>query len=211
MLKIPLPTDNFYKTLFFLGLFLLVVSFAPTYHIHKLNIDIVRLTGEVGELQMRKTWLVIDSNAYEEGVEYLEKYKKWEPPPVQALNPGTEEAKKFTEMTGHAIEPGIAELSMSFDSPGEREEKKNKAVAELQSALDTANNELKITRRGLKENEIKLITRDRELSRTEQFVKHETVFAYVVGAIGLCLVFGGAFKWRTITQKYEDAFLKKQL
>jgi hypothetical protein len=210
MLKIPLPTDNFYKTLFFLGLSLFAVSLIPMRPIHKLNVDIIRLTGEVGELEMRKVWLANDSNGYEKGVNYLEKYKQWKPGMIQALNPGTEEAKMYTEMTGDTIEPGIAELVISLDSPKEIEEKKNKNIAELQSAIDTANNKLKVTRRELKENETKLKTKDRELLKIERFVKYEVIFARISWVIGICLLLIGGFKWVTITQKYENAILKNQ-
>lgn len=208
--KIPLPTDNFYKMIFYLGLTLFSVSFVPTRHIHKLNIGIIRLTGEVEELEMRKKWLNSDYESYRKGVEYLEKYKLWEQKPIQALNPGTEEAKMFTEMTGCIIEPNIAEAVISLDSMQEIEEKKEGAIKEIKSSLDQFSNELKITDRELKSNETKLKTKDRELFETKQFLESVNVFAHVVRVAGLIILFVGGYKWFTITQRCENMVLENQ-
>jgi hypothetical protein len=210
MFKTSLPTDNIYKMLFYFGILLFVVSFMPVYHIHKLNINIIRLNGEIEEYKMKKGWLDNDSNGYEEGVKFLEKYKQWEPKMIQALNPGTEEANTFTEMTGSPIEPGIAELVMSLDSPEEIEKKKNEGIQEIKSSLDIANNKLKLTRRELKENETKIKTKNSELLKTQQYLKYSKTLAYIVRLIGVCILLIGYFKWRTITQKCEDLILKGQ-
>jgi hypothetical protein len=210
MFRISFPTDNIYKMLSLLGLFVIVGSFTPEYHIHGLEIKKIHLTGEVKELEFREEWLSGDSSEYEKKVQYLEKYKQWEPNMIQALNPGTEEAKMYTEMTGNPIEPGIAEAVINLDSPEEIEKKKNEGIKELQSALDTANNKLRITQRELKESETKIKTGEKELRKTQQFLKCEKILAYIARVIGCCLFLIGSLKWRLITQKYEDIILKNQ-
>ena len=97
MNKIPLPTDSLYTTLALLGVALVILSFGPAYQTHKLNIDIIRASGELEELEMKKKWTENDRAAYRDGVQLLEKYKQWQMKPVQALNPNTEEAKLYSE------------------------------------------------------------------------------------------------------------------
>jgi hypothetical protein len=210
MARIPLPTDNFYKAIACMGLLLLILSFEPKYHLHRLKLDIIRVSGEVGELEAKKKWLGIDSDSYQEGVALLEKFKKWELGPIQAINPGTEEARTYTEMTGNPIEPGIAELVLNLDSPEETKARKDKGIAEMQTQLDRASQELKVTKRDLERTETSLRVRDAEFVQVDRFLKRVKVLATVCQFIAIGMIVFGFYHWWARTQRYENAILEEK-
>lgn len=210
MLKITLPSDNFYKMLFFLGIVFVASKFLSTYYILKLDINSIRLSGELEETKLKKKWVDLDYNSYREGIEYLEKFEKWEQPTIQALNPGSEDAKIYTEMTGMPVEPNIAELLINLDSEEERKNKKFRAIKEMQSQLENLKGELKTTNRHLDKLEINLKTKENELFQTEQALKYTKIFVNYLFVIGICFILIGGLKWYMITQKNEDVYLKNQ-
>jgi hypothetical protein len=207
--SIPLPTDNFHVTLTLLGVVLVVLSCEPSDRVHRLNVDIIRASGEREELETKKKWAENDRAAYENGVALLGKYKRWQWKPVQALNPNTEEAKLYSEMTGRVIEPNIAELWVQLDSPEEAKAKKDRAVQEMQTRLDKASEELKATSRQLQATETSLHAKDRELSQTHRFVRKLNVIAFVGRLLGGILIVVGLTKWWS-AQRREDTILRNE-
>ena len=58
-MKIPeIPTDNLYKFMALCGVVILIASFFPTFHMHKLNMQMIELAGEKAMLKVQVDCLV---------------------------------------------------------------------------------------------------------------------------------------------------------
>ncbi|MCK4822713.1 hypothetical protein KA005_43520 [bacterium] len=66
-----LPTDNLYKFIALSGIALVIVSMLPFFHRYKLQVEIIRLEGDIDVLERQTQWTVADVNELKKEVATL--------------------------------------------------------------------------------------------------------------------------------------------
>jgi hypothetical protein len=210
--EISLPTDNLYKSLFCLGFMVIVFSLFPFYCKHKVEIDKIRLAGEIEDLENKNNWLEEDGQKYEEEMNSLGKLIKGEFKEVPRLDPNTEEYKKFCESIGEKVDPNNPNPIFIIDIHKTKQavEKKNEIIRDTQEKLRNTRNELTYTARNISISNVQIITKKKEVSQTDEF----TAYLLKLGILGIIsgtvLVIYGGYNWWNKTQKWQDRSLAKQ-
>lgn len=211
--NIPIPTDNIYKTSFFLGLVLLACSLIPFYYRYQLKVEQVRLSGEKKGLENRRMWLEEDREIHKNEVAKLNEIKKGEWKELPKLDPNTEEYKKIFEATGQKEDPNNLPRDIfviDIRKLKQAVEKKNKVIKETQEKLNKANNKLVYTERDILVSEVQIRTKQKEIDQNDKFSTGQLHLGILEIFLGTFFVVYGGYNWLTKTQKYQDRIEMKQ-
>ena len=210
--EISLPTDNIYKSLFILGLMVIFFSFIPFYCKHQVEIDKIRLAGEIEDLKNKNNWLEEDGQKYKEEMDGLVKLRKGEFKELPSFDPNTKEYKNFYESIGQKADPNNANPIFVIDIQEAKQaiKKKNEIVRNTQEKLRKTRNELTDTARNIVISNVQIKTKKKEISQTDEFTAYllkRGIFGIILGA---SLVVYGGYSWWNKTQKWQDRSLAKQ-
>jgi hypothetical protein len=211
--EITLPTDNIYKTSFCLGLLIIVFSFIPFYYKHQVEIEKVRLSGEIEDLENRKMWIEEDGKRYQDEKAKLTELRKGKFEEMPRLDPNTEEYKKFLEATGQKEDPNnptSAIFTIDIQEIKQAMEKKHKIVRETQEKLKKTKDELVNTTRNILVSEVQIKTKKKELLQTDKFIANLLRLGVLGIFIGIFSAGYGGYNWWTKTQKWQDRIKVKQ-
>lgn len=211
--NISLPTDNIYKTSFFLGLVLLSCSLIPFYYRHQLKVEQVSLSGEKEDLENRRMWLEEDREIHKNEVAKLNELKKGEWKELPKSDPNTDEYKKIFEATGQKEDPNNPPQDIfiiDIRKLKQAVEKKNKVIKETQEKLNKANNELVYTERDILVSEVQIRTKQKEIDQNDKFIAGQLQLGILEIFLGTLFVVYGGYNWLTKTQKYQDRIKMKQ-
>jgi hypothetical protein len=212
---IPLPTDDLYKTVFFLGVFLLVASAFPFYEAHLSEMEQVRLSGEMVDLKNRQAWLAEDANEFKKEEIRLSELKKGKWRELKPLDPNAEEYKRFLAATHQIDQPNSPQTRQVFEfldieNMKRANEAKLAAIQETQNKLRQTERELVKTARDISISAIKIEAKKMEIDENRRFVAYQTTAGWIGGILGLVSMGWGAYKWHTKTQRLQDKLKKKE-
>ncbi len=207
-----LPTDNIYKTSFVLGLCIISLSIIPFYHKYQVEIEQVKLSGEIEELENKKMWLEEDGKKYSEEIAKLKELKKGRREELPRLDPNTEDHKKFYEATGHKADFNNTSAVFVIDVQKTKQaiEKKNKLVSEAQEKLQKMENDVVATARNVSVSAVQIKTKKDEILENNKFAVYQLKFGILGILLGVLLTIYGGYSWCTKTQKWQDRIVAKQ-
>lgn len=210
--KISIPTDNFYKTLFFMGLGILILSLVPLYNFYNLKIQNIRFDGEMSNLKNSQKWLQEDSNEYEIKFKELKILKKGNFRELLKLDHNSEEYKNFIESTSNI---GGSDNSNQGDvflvdiqKFKQENEKRNKHIQEIENKLNETRKTLISTARDIEISKIQIKTKKAEINANSIYIVNQIKMSLIGAFIGISAILYGSYCWLTKTQKYQNKIQK---
>lgn len=185
-MKLPeIPTDNLYKFMALSGIVVLIASLFPSFHVHKLNMQMIELAGEKAILRIQLVWLVKDIDKSKQKGQELSKQiqqqiDKWQ--------------KKHKKVTKKAMEE-MEDIHISISNLNTLTEE----MSELREPLE------KITIATFKVNFKQL-----EIYYLRRAIRNEGILILFGFLSGIALMFFGFWLWYKKLQAPLDKIITSQ-